>query len=495
MSSEPAPPAPTSAPRWPKSYRWTISVLFIVYAVSFAWMYGTRSYWLDETITAWVTSADLHTCIQRAYHYQGQSPVYFVLVWGIRQVLGSSELALRSLSIFATLGSILVTYRILQKLKMSKDAWAGAIIVGTVLWTSFFVTLNARPYAAAIFCSLVSLHFLLGWLDSGSWKQLGGYLFFSAATIVLHYLFGIFAVFHLATVLLLSTRLKRDLLRWSVAWVTVFLLISPFLPHLALVASKTKQYVFTAPPSLSRTASYVISAEILILMAIGLLFRLLSSSQDATEGIPAKSVWMGVIWWAVGPITVLVGYLIAGISLNVPYYYAWRLPALGLLSVLLLRLVDSQRRIALPAIILALALVTQPSDNLTVGWRDAVEWAETQVRADAAETQTVLQSFLIESSHEPWLNSASFQTYFSAPLTVYNWQHPIELLPIPLARTEPIRDRKLDEILKRNGQVIFFLAQPAAEIVKEKAAAADFNIDATRQFGFVHVLIISNQAR
>jgi hypothetical protein len=53
------------------------------------------SFGLDETISAWVTDASLQQSWQRALSYQGQSPLYFALLWCWRSLSGDSEWALR----------------------------------------------------------------------------------------------------------------------------------------------------------------------------------------------------------------------------------------------------------------------------------------------------------------------------------------------------------------------------------------------------------------
>ena len=59
----------------------------------------TASFWLDETITAWIVSGSLSSVWSRSIDFQGQSPFYYILVWAVQQMFGAQEVVLRSLSI------------------------------------------------------------------------------------------------------------------------------------------------------------------------------------------------------------------------------------------------------------------------------------------------------------------------------------------------------------------------------------------------------------
>lgn len=67
------------------------------------------SFWLDETITSWLTGREFKSLIHDAARLQAQSPLGFVLFWAWAQLFGNSEIALRSLSIIASVITLFCT--------------------------------------------------------------------------------------------------------------------------------------------------------------------------------------------------------------------------------------------------------------------------------------------------------------------------------------------------------------------------------------------------
>src|SRR6185312_16150596 len=104
-----------------------------------------KSLWLDECITAWVISGNFYDAVSRSITYQGQSPLYFVLLWIWRALAGSSELALRLPSIGAIAVAALGVYKLARRFAAPAPAAAGV----TIFLSSTFVlhAMSARPYA------------------------------------------------------------------------------------------------------------------------------------------------------------------------------------------------------------------------------------------------------------------------------------------------------------------------------------------------------------
>src|SRR6476469_554725 len=69
------------------------------------------SLWVDEFGTLWVAEASLSQTVQRAIPVQGQTPLYYVLVWGALRTIGESELSLRILSLAAILAATVAIWR------------------------------------------------------------------------------------------------------------------------------------------------------------------------------------------------------------------------------------------------------------------------------------------------------------------------------------------------------------------------------------------------
>src|SRR5688572_1537907 len=70
----------------------------------------TSSLWLDEFGTFWVVEGNFATMLERAWVFQGQSPLYYAFPWMSRQVFGDSELALRLPSLLFGCLSVIAVY-------------------------------------------------------------------------------------------------------------------------------------------------------------------------------------------------------------------------------------------------------------------------------------------------------------------------------------------------------------------------------------------------
>ena len=112
MSATEAVPRHRARCACPRSLPWAVT---IVTGIGLWLVPSFSSYWLDETVTVWVIQDDLGTTIDRALGYQ-QSPFYFVIAWFVRQVLGTSEFALRVPSLVAAILATWFLYRLALRL-------------------------------------------------------------------------------------------------------------------------------------------------------------------------------------------------------------------------------------------------------------------------------------------------------------------------------------------------------------------------------------------
>jgi len=68
----------------------------------------SASLWIDEFGTFWVVEPNLTTTLLRAWQFQGQSPLYYVLAWIPIHVVGELETALRAPSLVLRVPSALL---------------------------------------------------------------------------------------------------------------------------------------------------------------------------------------------------------------------------------------------------------------------------------------------------------------------------------------------------------------------------------------------------
>src|SRR5256885_15327171 len=83
---------------------------------------GSQSLWLDETLTAHDVSGSLAHLFGALANNELTPPLYFLVAWLWAHVVGSSEVALRSLSVVFGTATVPLAYLIGRKLA---SRWAG----------------------------------------------------------------------------------------------------------------------------------------------------------------------------------------------------------------------------------------------------------------------------------------------------------------------------------------------------------------------------------
>ena len=115
----------------------------------------TSSLWLDETVTAWVVSAGPWEVIERSLSFQGQSPLFFLLVWALKKIPVSLEISFRFISLVATVGTVGLLMHALKKLYGTAAALFGFFLF---LLSPLSIALCwARPYGVAILLFFIAL--------------------------------------------------------------------------------------------------------------------------------------------------------------------------------------------------------------------------------------------------------------------------------------------------------------------------------------------------
>lgn len=490
------PDTETVPQEWPRWYRLGSFLAAGTYIVLFVWMFATSSLWLDETLTAWVTAEDLSTCWERAWNFQGQSPVYFVLTWGIRQVLGSSELVLRSLSISSVFLTAYITYRLLIRLGCQTDAWIGGLVVALVMISDFEIGMAARPYALAICAATASFYSLIRWLDEQSWTLWGAYCVTTFAAIVLHYLFATIAAAHFAVFILSKNKSQQRIISWLCGWVLIGVGLLPLMPHLLVVKSKSEQYRISLPPTLDSSLHYMVQSDgLLILLLITAAFGIFLRPHFDLSRLNKKVAGLGLIWWMAGPVGIFLVYHLLGMTLNVPRYFSWRLPAISLLTISLLHLIPSRRMVVLPIMVIAGLLLPLTKDWDRTGWKEALAWGSDFTQTEPKYTP-VAYTGLIESADREWIQQPEFQAYMRAPLAYYNGPQEAWILPICIPRSVDVFEESLNSLLNSHDHLIVYMRRKpsASRRLKQHAQQAGFEIEKTPQFGLTEVVVLKRKS-
>lgn len=190
-------------------------VLFALLVLALALRLGAlgESFWYDESYTAYIVAQRPLHALELIPATESTPPLYYAIAWLWVQLFGGGEVALRSLSLVAGLGTVYVLYLLGRELAPAGRERAAAAACGLAGASSpllAWYASEARAYALfAVWCALATLLFARA-LREPSGRRLWWYGATAAAALATHY----FAVFVIGPQLVLL--LVR--LRWRGAW-------------------------------------------------------------------------------------------------------------------------------------------------------------------------------------------------------------------------------------------------------------------------------------
>ncbi len=158
---------------------------------------GVQSLWLDESVTFGVIHGNLGHALSGVAASENTPPLYYVLAWLWREVLGDSEVAVRSLSALLGTATIPVVFLLGRRIAGARAGLAGAALA-TVNPLLLYYSQEARAYALLVLLGALSLLLLLRALDAqdgdgGGGRWLAGWALSAALALATHY-FAIFLV-------------------------------------------------------------------------------------------------------------------------------------------------------------------------------------------------------------------------------------------------------------------------------------------------------------
>lgn len=418
------------------------------------------SLWLDELLSAWVSAASFADTIQRANTYQGQSPLYFLILHAIQSFFPTSELALRSVSLVAALFVLWLTYILGRQLALHPSGAACAVLF--LLASSDFqkFALSARPYMLALLCTLLAVFFLLLW--SRSQVQRYMYLSILAQSIAIYF----HPVFFLTTIILfclliIFTDRYTDLWKPIVSSMLLLLLcIAPLVPQLYSLSKRQLQLSFAFVPTgtiffKTLFPLFPVIAFITAFVCSAIFFK--SFRFDVTA-LKSKPTLLFIIWFATAPILFYLHAAITDSSLFLSRIMFWRLPGLALFSGALVS--ACQPTIVRSMILLLLSTLTM-TGYAARPWH-VEDWRGTHALLLEQEgynttTPLVFYSGLIETDDLSFLQQAEHHAYLTSPLSYYgNTSSPILLIPGAL-HTQTAHRYLMNNVLNKIDDEAFFI--------------------------------------
>ena len=379
----------------------------------------SQSLWLDETITIWTASGTTSEAISKALTYQGQSPLYFLIVKKLMEI-SSKEYFLRSFSLISVVLAGFVFFKLMQIWVTTNVALLGAALLiasdGAIL-----AAFSVRPYGLALLASILATHQLFRFIDS---KKTILSLSLWASSMVgmfyLHYLFALLAIPHL--LFIWSNRdklLKHQYQGFSIAVAIGTLCALPGINQILSLSNRVESLSFAKIPSLADFFAAVFSISSLIYVIGGILFTRAMRKFSFNFGQqPFGRDLLPIIVWLLGaPILFFAHAHLTGNSMFVERWFLWSIPASCLILAIPFQLI-SERKHQFMAICMAVGfmIIREGERKWHIeDWKGAAN----SIAKESADIPVILYSGLIELESIKWLEDPDRFDYLSAPLLHY----------------------------------------------------------------------------
>jgi mannosyltransferase len=116
-----------------------------------------QSFWTDEALTVYEVKLPFGGMLHTVAHVETTPPLYFVLIWVWGKLLGTSEIAMRSLSALAGCALVPIAYLSARELI---SRWAGVIAAAFVAVNPFLIWYSQEARAYMLLAALTGASFL-----------------------------------------------------------------------------------------------------------------------------------------------------------------------------------------------------------------------------------------------------------------------------------------------------------------------------------------------
>ncbi|MCB0352394.1 MAG: glycosyltransferase family 39 protein [Bdellovibrionales bacterium] len=419
-----------------------LGVLLLI-AVATMWLrHLCSSFWLDETLSLWVASGSFSQAIERSLNFQGQSPLYFVLLHWWINLVGSSEWLVRVPSVLCLVASLSLFYRLALFFGDRRFGLSSALLF-VASQSAVFAATNARPYALATLFAIAS--FVL-WIEAQRcecWNRplFIGSLVAAVAAFYTHYMYWPLVLFHLVL------PKERGLVKRRLWFVLAYILaILPAVPFLLELKERSALLGLGGTPSWIELVLSLLQPGILLLVFLSLALHdgvLRRGLRTEKRPIPLKECALLFILPTVA--LFCLSYLLQTQTLFKEHYLFWRLPFLLLIFSFLLR-----KRSVLATYLLVFFLFAAepyratPNEN----WRALVGSLSSEVDVNGSSAPKVLlYSGLLESQNVELLETSEpYREYLSAPLRAYGYEG--DVVPLPLNPLDQSAEPYLKDIAR-----------------------------------------------
>lgn len=195
--------------------------------------------WLDEALSLNIAREGVPGLFE-ALRQDGHPPLYYLLLFGWTEVVGTSNVAVRALSGLASCASLITVYFVGRRLGGQRVGWAAVLLLATSPFAIRYAT-ETRMYSLVVLLTLLGMLAALRVMDKPGPGNLLGLATVSGALVLTHY----WALFLVATggALMLTLALRgtrrRSALLAALALGAGLLAFLPWLPTFLFQLSNT----------------------------------------------------------------------------------------------------------------------------------------------------------------------------------------------------------------------------------------------------------------
>lgn len=436
--------------------RMLLSTYAAVLAISVSiWFIAVRApLWLDETGSFWQIDAGFSKIISRQYL---SFPAYSYLLWFWTRIVGTSEIALRILSVLAMLGAVYLLYRAVYELFDREVAYIAAIIF-CVHPIVIFAAIDVRPYAFGALAANAAILSVVRMRTSHS-NWLAALFGFSTACIVWFHLLFVVILPALAICYFAIKPGDQRKILWrqaGVALATFVAALLPVTPWLFFMFHSSSTHVFEDAPKLSALAWTLAPGWLPVIFGgAAFVFLLVAASRTHSRQHGIHFAFRQIlISVSLAMVPILILYSVSAetpLHIFIPRHRLVAVPGIALCWALLVRMLSSRVVrflfcIALVATTACMSLSSPSARQHGYTWKYALDVAEKNASVDDAPV--LICSDFPEADYVAMPMDSAKNSNLFTPLSYYRLSVPV--VPLP---------RALNDEAMRVGSV--FLQQAA----------------------------------
>lgn len=401
-----------------------------------------ESFWLDETVTAFIVRyGTAHPSLAAAPRLD--LSLYYWLPRASQALLGFSEASLRLPSLLLTIVSLFLIGRLAARLIHPQAAWFAVFLCFLSREFTRQAT-DARPYGLGTCVALAAMWFLIRWLDKDRRIDAAFFCLFAALLLRVHLIYWPFYCVYFIYAVVRRIRAETPVLRTALAAVLA-IVTATLIPLVPPTFSLTQHAGLHVVVDKSQPASLLSAFQIPLILACGVCAWLLARAfrwPRQPIAITGSGSVLIVLWWLWQPACLLAFSGITGNSVFVARYFSLAIPGMMLAATL-------AASISIPAnawkpltTLLATAILiagfarglAPPSRNSH--WREAA--LAVNILAGNSDTPVICPSPFTEAEPPVWVPAYPLPGFLYADLAAYPVRGTLILLP---ARLSPEGER------------------------------------------------------